>query len=364
MIDQIYKEFEDSQISLSESGTETVSGWVYPGRRENPYVLSEFGLNPFGRPETQTRRGRSVSRFFYKVYDHTAGIRNADAAKYPQFTVTYGNAEGKGSAGNLPTKSIYNQYTKSVLPEGESSFGFSEQHFYAINIHRRVMRKRIVSGEWHLSLNFSDSVENGPELKLIDEIAKGKSPEDEYQLRIFSETDDTVYGYFYPGKGIMILNPEKLVDESQTPKNIDPDLRSPDRILKDPVNYQYTGEWIGGFGGNEEQARDRFPDFPYVRNHRKIFDAIKWGSEFKIKSKKQSIKRVYEVVLKEEEFNFSLNPTYADDTGQVTYPGDGSYFTGIGLYNDNYQLLAVAKLEEPMKKTSTKEIEIDVDLEF
>lgn len=375
MIDQIYKEFEDSEISLAEGGTTEVSGWVYPDKRDDPFTLSKFGLNPAGRQKVQTRQGNVVSRYFYKVYDYTDEIKNSDAAKYPQFTVTYGNAEGKGSVGNLPTKSIYNQYTKSVLPDRQNSFGFDTEHFYAINVHRRVMKKKMIPGEWELSLEFS-IFENEDPLRLVDETTEIEV-EDDYELEVISKgDDDSFYGYFYPEKGIIILNPEKLAESTDYDENILPDLRKP--VEKNPQkdsgilgndagDYRWNSfekEWRGGFSGDLEEARKRFPDFPYLRHHSKIFTAIERGESFKIKAKEETIKRVYEINIEESEFNFSLNPTYADDAGRITYPGEGSYFTGIGLYNDNYQLLAVAKLEEPMKKTSSDSVNVEVEIEY
>ena len=69
------------------------------------------------------------------------------------------------------------------------------------------------------------------------------------------------------------------------------------------------------------------------------------------------------------EFNYSTNPTFIDpDTGGVRYTdfvtAPQTFITTVGLYNDNGDLLAVAKLSKPLKKDFTKEALIRVKLDF
>lgn len=69
------------------------------------------------------------------------------------------------------------------------------------------------------------------------------------------------------------------------------------------------------------------------------------------------------------EFNYSSNPTYLSSSQIVVKEGDPmnqpvSYITSVGLYDDNNQLLAVAKLSEPIKKTPDTELIARVRLDF
>ena len=69
------------------------------------------------------------------------------------------------------------------------------------------------------------------------------------------------------------------------------------------------------------------------------------------------------------EFNYSQNPTFIDSTtGGVRYTdfitAPQTFITTVGLYNDNGDLLAVAKLSKPLKKDFTKEALIRVKLDF
>jgi hypothetical protein len=69
------------------------------------------------------------------------------------------------------------------------------------------------------------------------------------------------------------------------------------------------------------------------------------------------------------EFNFSSNPTYLSASQIIVKHGDpmeepSSYITTVGLYDDNNQLLAVAKLSEPVKKTASTELIVRARLDF
>jgi hypothetical protein len=69
------------------------------------------------------------------------------------------------------------------------------------------------------------------------------------------------------------------------------------------------------------------------------------------------------------EFNYSENPSFiSGSTGEVLYSqfinNPQTYITTVGLYNDNNELLAVAKLSRPLSKDFTSEALIRVKLDF
>lgn len=69
------------------------------------------------------------------------------------------------------------------------------------------------------------------------------------------------------------------------------------------------------------------------------------------------------------EFNYSSNPTYLSGSKIVVKNDDitkpvRSYMTTVGLYSADNELLAVAKLSEPLKKTSENEITLRVRLDY
>jgi hypothetical protein len=68
------------------------------------------------------------------------------------------------------------------------------------------------------------------------------------------------------------------------------------------------------------------------------------------------------------EFNYSSNPTYLSESKIVVKNNFDdtpvSYVTTIGLYNDQNNLVAVAKLSEPLKKDPTTDLTLRVRLDY
>ncbi len=77
----------------------------------------------------------------------------------------------------------------------------------------------------------------------------------------------------------------------------------------------------------------------------------------------------YFVRIKNSEYNFSNNPTFTSGSqGQFAHPSmyrdPKVYITTVGLYNDQNELLATAKLSKPLLKSFTREALIRIKLEF
>ena len=68
------------------------------------------------------------------------------------------------------------------------------------------------------------------------------------------------------------------------------------------------------------------------------------------------------------DFNYSANPTYLSESKirvkNSTTDAPVSYITTVGLYSADNELLAVAKLSEPLKKDPTNEMTIRVRLDY
>ncbi len=70
-----------------------------------------------------------------------------------------------------------------------------------------------------------------------------------------------------------------------------------------------------------------------------------------------------------KEFNFSNNPTFFTSSDgaftQATFFKDPkTYITTVGLFNNSNELLAVAKLSQPVLKSYSREALIKVKLDF
>ncbi len=77
---------------------------------------------------------------------------------------------------------------------------------------------------------------------------------------------------------------------------------------------------------------------------------------------------IYFCRVNHNEFNYSSNPTYLSGSKivvkQNTTDDPVAYITSVGLYNDNNELMAVAKLSEPLKKTPSQEFTLRTRLDY
>ena len=77
---------------------------------------------------------------------------------------------------------------------------------------------------------------------------------------------------------------------------------------------------------------------------------------------------VYFCRANHNDFNYSANPTYLSGSKirvkRSTVDAPVSYFTTIGLYSSDNELLAVAKVSEPLRKDPTNEMILRVRLDY
>lgn len=78
----------------------------------------------------------------------------------------------------------------------------------------------------------------------------------------------------------------------------------------------------------------------------------------------------YKCTLRENEFNFSTNPTLisgSSNSGKILDFATGSYFspyvTTVGLYDNEYNLLAVAKLSQPLPTSAVTDTSILINID-
>ena len=79
----------------------------------------------------------------------------------------------------------------------------------------------------------------------------------------------------------------------------------------------------------------------------------------------------YKCTVRENEYNFSQNPTIissSSNSGIINDFATGSYFspyvTTVGLYNNNKELLAVGKLAQPLPLSTTTDTNIIINLDL
>jgi len=301
-------------------------------------------------------------KYYYDVQTTT------DQSTDVQFSVTYGHRLGSGSEGSdttgttNPTKGIYSQLRQVLLSAQSTQFNFSgggttnyySDDVFAIVANRARYREKMDPGNWELHLTSGSK-----SIKLIDDSNANKNPLLGNSKREFNVVSGSVadgiyetaaaaatstasgsYGLFYPEMGMVILNPSAIASGSGHDIGV--------RGVVEPV-------------GTSVSSNDL--------NHRKLFTSIKSGSYFASRREEQKRSSMYFCKVLSSEYNHSQNPSFvAGDNAALVNSSfirePNTYITSVGLYNDNNELLAVAKLSRPFKKDPNTEALIKVRLDF
>jgi hypothetical protein len=274
-----------------------------------------------------------------------------------QFDIQYGHASGSGSApinpsvtGNTPSRVVYGQYRNLVYGTETQNFSFdngvtTSPSVYIINISRARYKESILPGSLNLRLSGSSGG-----LQLTDDSGTTNLSryvgENKY-YNIISGSNGTYwttgnptvnYGLFFPDLNIIVLNAA--------------------------ANGGLLGYMVLPNTGSVSTA---------VYNHLNLYNSIATGSNgvfsgFQLKSSETVSSRYFFTRIKNSEYNYTTNPSIIDNNGNLAYTtlinNPQAYITTVGMYNDNNELLAVAKLSKPLVKDFTKEALIRIKLDY
>ena len=93
------------------------------------------------------------------------------------------------------------------------------------------------------------------------------------------------------------------------------------------------------------------------------------GAYMKFRSEEDQVSVSYFCRTKAQQLNFSNSPTFVSGSfnelvHRSMWGNPTSYITGVGLYNDMGQLVAIGKLSTPLKKNFSSEATIKVKLTY
>ena len=297
----------------------------------------------------------SYGEYFLNVYDGSPSVSSSTV----QYSIQYGNISGSGSlpinpavSSSTPSRIVYGEYRNLVYGTETVDFSFnsdvtSSKDIFVINMARNRYKESLLPGSFSLALSFpSASVTNS--IRLIDDslttnltrfIGENKVF---YLIQSGSTNTATSYGMLFPDLNIAVLNATAGSSGSITP---------------------YIAPITSSFVANN--------------NHLKLFRSIVSGSNnvvsgstsgFSLQSQETVSSRYFFTRVKNSEFNYTTNPSIIDANGNLLYTtlinNPQSYVTTIGMYNDNNELLAVAKLSKPLTKDFTKEALIRIKLDY
>ena len=286
---------------------------------------------------------------------------NTDTSAETQIAVGYANIHGSGSTGNTTklttggrqTAALYRQFRNVILAPNTDEFSFtgaasSSDDFYFISFQRARQREKIDPGNWELQLTGQMSGK-AAKIQLIDDSGAGLNPTVNEGGRVFNVVSGSIndgintaaasqpgggLGLFYPDLGIILLDASQMEASGG---------------IADPVN---------------PRSSDTFDNRP-----QKFYNSIKSGSSFQARREEEISSTNYFVRANNKDFNFSANPTFSTGSdGSLTqgtfFKDPKTFITQVGLYNDENELLAIAKLSKPLLKSYSREAIIKVKLDF
>lgn len=314
--------------------------------------------------------------YFYDLYnlDPANAANNAEV----QFSVAYGHINGGGSPildtgvlggqSVLPTKVIYSQYRNVLLSSG-SRFTFGQtpsDDIYVINVNRARLKQALDPGNWELGLSGSLGIS-----KFVDEFGVSNTVSENiiasnvYNVRSGSLTAGTasfgnsiIYGQVFPDYGVIILHPAAIsASVGFSGSNGTGNLNAVTNISGPFAPYT----------GSDAQA--------YQYQHEALVRSISSSMAANVPFTARGVEKIssknYSIYVRYNEYNFTNNPSYysinsagAREILPVFKDNPITYITTVGLYNEQNELLAVAKLSRPLQKSRDKAALIRVRLDY
>lgn len=306
---------------------------------------------------TSSDQSLSSRQYYIGVYNTISSSLDSEL----QFSIAYGHRQGSGSLmtnGDSPSMAIYYQYRNILLNPGDTQFTLGDSRntdsIYVLSIARNRLKDKLDPGNWELTVSSSTKT-----VHLIDDSNSNTSYSINAAGRIFNIVSGTIYqkttaelyspktyyGLVYPDMGILVLDADMLVASGGI-------------VVTSSIN---TSAY--------EAATSASLNCMALFNSFVAAGKAGDGTSFAARNEETITSTHYFVRVKNGEYNYSNNPTFATGSlGDLRYidfiDNPNVYITTVGLYNDRNELLAVAKLSRPLLKNFDTESLIKVRLDF
>lgn len=204
----------------------------------------------------------------------------------------------------------------------------------------------LVSDFWNdMSYVRNTSSVSGPRTFLIE---KGTSDYNETILNNSDHMLDRIVGKVYPNEGIILLDLVKLT-------------------FRDAGGNFEKDESLDWKSWNTSTAVSRVVSSSYSWSLDRAKETIKY---LRILNKNFMPKRVYFCKGNMKQFNMTTNPTFfaTGSRGQQTtnplFDPTFTYITSVGLYSEDNELMAIGKLNKPLKKDHTSEFHLTAKVSY
>lgn len=191
-----------------------------------------------------------------------------------------------------------------------------------------------------------------------------------------SLTNQNVGLVFYDA-GVVVLDAKKIISGSQHVSGLISAVTGTDSsaIPASLLNQTVIGSSLAGCNPNAKFIPDFFVSGS-IDDVVKHFASCRFSSGSDTAVTFQNITNINSTLAfcraTADEFNYSTNPTFTDDSGRIRVIDIGEettqrsfvFVTTVGLYNAAGDLLAVAKLSRPIEKNDERDLTFRVRLDF
>lgn len=298
--------------------------------------------------------GSTSGSFYHAIYNSNYTQSNA----VELVDVTYGQSISSSYyndalATNKDEKNrVYRLYAKLLLGDENSRFNFDSadrDNLVFLHVRRSQFKDEIKKGSVSI-LCMASGASGGSD---VISTFSSRSITDDGAASAYSETNrgdtadllsaSTVVGKIWYQAGVVALVPELASNTSSVADN-------PGNTWSGSIDY---GALVtsGSYESVLTAVRTRFRNVSFI-NQTNLHATY------------------YFCRALNDEANYSANPTFTDDSGRIV-PTSGAnnlqtrtYITKVGLVGENGEILAVASLSEPIKKTPDIEFSVKVRLDY
>jgi len=329
----------------------------------------------------------NIKRFAHGMFESTYDYPYLSSSANHIFDITAGYASTSALSGSDHTQNakkinVYNQFAQvlvgydidgniqnfdrdgEIKPSGITDKKITDCFFLTFS--RLLTKDEVKKGSFRLSLYLSASSLAGAEQRFdmatigdygAATVFKTNSPTGEYGLLYSSSLHASAtslsnppIGHIYYQAGVAVLTSSLFIgayggqDAIGTSPNVFPAVAD---STGRQVNHAMTGTTISQLAGG----------------FRHLFHNLEFNNTTELNS------TMYFCRANTGEYNYSSNPTYLDSSkivvkGNNAFEEPASYITTVGLYSSDNELLATAKLSEPLKKAPSNEITLRVRLDY
>ena len=382
----VYTYFSSNDIVLTQEN-QSFSVW-----NDNQTILKPsnyFGAGQlwFGAPDNlvndtnfaasdrvgYTERNLGIGELYFTIYNG----HYADDTSEEQSHITYANRNGSGSyfcnsdepaQKTAISRMLYGQYRSLVYGDENTNFkfnGYEPQDIFVITFNRERYKQGLIPESLMWLVGYNPS--NRDTYLTTDTLSNPKPPKitnigRQYNVVSgsyghmygvnYNQSDNAnkgSYGLFYPDAGIIILNPDALADAN---------IINPASLADQRAAYNFNqGTGAENLSGGYQMFRDMISPSNTINS-----------GYLELKAEETLFSQNYLIRIPNDKYNYTNNQTFVDENGKIKklsfVDNPITYITTIGLYNDQNELLAVAKLSKPIAKDFSKELFIKVKLDF